>query len=263
MKIIQNSDQPISKVDLINDFQKMGIEKGMNLMVHSSLSKIGWVIGGGQTVISALVDTVGAEGTTVMPSATPYCLHPKSWEDIEIPEHWIPKITEWLPLFDINTTPTTLGIIPEAFRNWPGTLRSDHPISSVCARGKLAEVVISKHNLEISEGKDTPYEKVYELEFNVLLLGVGFNRCTMLHFTESKSKNRRETLSNYPVLLDNNRVWIEVQDMGNDNNTHFPKIGELFLKEKDIRKEKIGEADSLLFSAKAIVDFGVSYFNNK
>jgi aminoglycoside 3-N-acetyltransferase len=263
MKILQNTEQPISKRDLIKDFQTIGIKNGMNLMVHSSLSKIGWVIGGAQTVISALVDIVGSEGTIVMPSATPYCLHPKSWEDIEIPKHWIPKITECLPVFEINTTPTTLGVIPETFRNWPGTLRSDHPISSVCARGKLAAVIIQKHNLEISEGKDTPYEKVYEIDFNILLLGVGFNRCTMLHFAEFKSKNRRLTVSNYPILIENKRVWIEVQDMGNDNSTHFPKIGELFLNEKRIKKQKIGEADSFLFPAKAIVDFGVNYFDNK
>jgi len=59
MKIDQKEKQPKSKEDLKKDFQKIGVEKGMNLMVHSSLSKIGWVIGGAQTVVSALIDSVG------------------------------------------------------------------------------------------------------------------------------------------------------------------------------------------------------------
>lgn len=263
MKIDQKGKQPKSKKDLIKDFQKIGIENGTNLMVHASLSKIGWVIGGAQTVVSALIDSVGDDGTIVMPSATPYCLHPDNWDDIKIPKNWIPKVVEHLPVFDINTTPTAMGTIPETFRNWPKTIRSNHPISSICARGKLAEEITENHNLEISEGENTPYEKVYELNFKILLLGVGFNRCTMLHFAESKSKNRRLTTSNYPVLRNNKRVWIEAQDMGNDNSIHFPKIGELYLSKKGANKSKIGEADSLLFPTKKIVEFGTNYFDNK
>jgi len=85
----------------------------------------------------------------------------------------------------------------------------------------------------------------------------------MLHFAESKSKNRRLTISNYPILLDNKRVWIDVQDMGNDNSTHFPKIGEMFLNEKCVKKGKIGEANSTMFPAKTMVDFGKKYFDEK
>ena len=255
--------QPISQEELITDFRKMGIENGMNVMMHSSLSKIGWVIGGAQTVVNALVDVIGEKGTIVMPSATPYCLHPKEWGDKRIPEDWILKIAEHLPVFNKNTTPTTMGIIPETFRNWPQTLRSDHPISSICARGKLAKELTQFHSLEISEGIHTPYEKIYELNFKIILLGVGFNRCTMLHFAESKSKNRRLTTSNYPIYKDNKKEWIEVQDMGNDNSTHFPKIGELYVENKMTAIGKIGNADAILFPAKTIVDFGTQYFNNK
>jgi aminoglycoside 3-N-acetyltransferase len=263
MSTDQKEKQPTSKRDLIKDLQNIGIKKGMNLMVHSSLSKIGWVIGGTQTVISALIESVGDEGTIVMPAATPYCLHPNSWDDLKIPKDWIPKIEEHLPVFDVNNTPTSMGAISETFRNWSKTLRSDHPISSICARGKLAREVTENHNLEISEGKDTPYEKIYVLGFSILLLGVGFNRCTMLHFAESKSTNRRLTTSTYPIVNNNKREWIKVQDMGNDNSTHFPKIGKQYLKENETRISKIGEADSILLPTKTIVDFAANYFDNR
>ncbi|WP_074407888.1 MULTISPECIES: aminoglycoside N(3)-acetyltransferase [Aquimarina] len=254
--------QPISKSELIKDFRAMGVKAGMNLMLHSSLSKIGWVIGGAQTVVSALIDIIGKEGTIVMPAATPFCLHPNDWDEAKIRENWIPKIVEHLPVFDLNTTPTTMGAIPETFRNWPKTLRSDHPISSVSAWGKLSSEITKSHTLEISEGENTPYEKVYDLNFEILLLGVGFNRCTMLHFAESKSKNRRTTTSRYPIFRNTKRVWVEVEDMGNDNGTYFPKIGASYLKDRKASMGKIGMADSMLFSARTLVDYGTSYFDN-
>ena len=252
---------PISKQDLIKDFQLIGIKKSMNLMVHSSLSKIGWVIGGANTVVEALLEIIEKKGTLAMPAATPLCLHPEDW-DITIKKNWISKIVKYLPVFNLETTPTTMGIIPETFRKWPNTLRSNHPISSVCANGKLAKRLSENHNLEMSEGTNTPYEEIYKNDFKVLLLGVGFNRCTMLHFAESKSKNRRITTSRYPIIRDNNREWIEVKDMENDNSTHFPTIGEMYMNKSRLAYKKIGQANSVLMDIKSLVDFGTAYFDN-
>ena len=253
---------PISKIELKRDLQKVGLSTGSNLMVHSAMSKIGWVIGGAQTVVSALIECVGPKGTLVMPAATPYCLHPNQWGDNSIPEDWIPKIADNLPLFDIKHTPTTMGAIPETFRNWEGTLRSNHPISSVCAYGKLAQQVVETHQLELSEGPNTPYEKLYTHDFKILLLGVGFNRCTMLHFGESKSNLPRLTKSCYQVLDGTDTKWVEVTDMANDNGTLFPKVGKEFIASGEVNTAKIGEATSYLFSTKMLVDFAIDFFNN-
>lgn len=251
--------QPFSKRDLIEDFKKIGIHLGMDLMVHSSLSRLGWVIGGAPTVVAALMECIGPKGTLVMPAATPNCLHPKQWDDINMPKDWIAKIEENSPLFDVEHTPTTMGAIPETFRNWKGTLRSNHPISSVCVNGKLAPEIIAVHQLELSEGPNTPYEKVYNHDFKILLLGVGFNRCTMLHFGESKSNEPRLTKSCYQVLTGTDKKWIEVTDMANDNGALFPKIGKGFLATGEVKNAKIGEANSFLFSSKALVDFAVGF----
>ena len=61
--------------------------------------------------------------------------------------------------FDPATSPTTLGAIPETFRTWPGTLRSDHPLESVCARGAAAAAVVREHPLDFSEGPGTPFAR--------------------------------------------------------------------------------------------------------
>ena len=74
--------QTIIKQELINDFIKIGLEKGDVVIVHTSLKKIGYVCGGAQTVIEALIDVVGPEGTIMMPT--------QSWKNLD-PEtgvHW-------------------------------------------------------------------------------------------------------------------------------------------------------------------------------
>jgi len=257
----QMTKYPISISDLVNAFRKIGIEDSMNLMVHSSLSQIGWVIGGAQSVVRALIESIGENGTLVMPSATPNCLHPEDWEPPATPD-WIPRIVDHLPVFDMDTTPTSMGAIPEAFRTWPNTLRSNHPINSVCARGKIAREIVQQHNLEFSEGRNTPYEKVYENAFKVFLLGVGFDRCTMLHFAEFRSKHKRTTTSRFPMAKDGSREWISVPDMGNDNGTHFPGIGQLYMRQHGISAQKVAHADAILVDVKSLVDFGTAYFNN-
>ncbi|EZH71347.1 hypothetical protein ATO12_08130 [Aquimarina atlantica] len=258
-----NNTTPISKKDVLNDLKKIGITEGVNIMVHSSLSKIGWVIGGAYTVVEALVELIGEKGTLVMPAATPYCLHPTQWGDDNIPKKWSTKIAKNLPLFNIKNTPTTMGAIPETFRNWNGSLRSNHPISSVSARGAMAKDIVEEHNLVLSESINTPYEKIYNNDFKILLLGVGFNRCTMLHFGESLSNNPRLTKSKYQIIEDNRKKWVEIADMANDNSTYFPQIGKEFLELKRVRVGKIGSAESMLFSTKELVDFSIQYFNQK
>ena len=56
----------ILKQDMLDAFKKLGMQQGMTVMVHSSLSSLGYVCGGAQTVIRALLETVTREGTIVM-----------------------------------------------------------------------------------------------------------------------------------------------------------------------------------------------------
>ncbi len=70
---------------LHEDFQRIGIKRGMTLMVHSSLSSIGWVEGGPVTVVRAILSEVGIDGTVVMPSATPQCSDPTNLATPRIP----------------------------------------------------------------------------------------------------------------------------------------------------------------------------------
>lgn len=228
---------------LRDDLLALGLRPDMIVMAHSSLSRIGWTEGGAVTVIAALLDLLGPRGTLVMPAESPQVADPTS-EGV----------------FDPQTTPTTMGAIPEAFRSFPGTRRSNHPLVSVCANGRRAQEITAEHALEFCEGRGTPFEKLYELDAWTLLLGVGFDRCTSLHYAESLVPARRTRINRFPLIENGVRVWAEKRDMASDNGTHFPIVGRRFADRGGVRTGKVGDADALFFSTRTLVDFAAGYF---
>ena len=106
--------KPVTEEQLLHDFRGIGVMPGTSLIVHSSLSAIGWVLGGAPTVIRALARAVGETGNLAMPAATPWCADPATWRDPKVPQAWLDDVRNHLPLFDVDTTPTSLGAIPEA-----------------------------------------------------------------------------------------------------------------------------------------------------
>ena len=245
---------------LCRGLSDIGLGSGTTVMVHSSLGKVGWTVGGPVSLIRALLKVVGPEGTLVMPAESPSVSNPSSWSDDRVKADWHETIREHLPVFDPLTTPTTMGAIPEAFRTYPGTLRSNHPLVSVCANGPLAGEITKEHSMEFCEGKGTPFEKLYELDARTLLLGVGFNRCTSLHYAESLVPTRRTTVHRYPVMENGNRVWVEVPDMANDDGVHFPVVGEQFAATGAVCSGHVGNAESMYFATRQLVEFAESYF---
>jgi aminoglycoside 3-N-acetyltransferase len=195
-----------------------------------------------------------------MPAESPQVSDPATWNDDRVKAEWHDTIRAHLPVFDPLTTPTTMGAIPEAFRTFPGVVRSDHPLVSVCAIGRFAMEITGEHELEFCEGKGTPFEKLYRLDAHTLLLGVGFNRCTSLHYAESLVPARRTTVNRFPIVRDGERIWTESRDMASDNGVHFPIIGDRFVATGAVRVGRIGHADAMLFATRELVDFARSYF---
>lgn len=251
---------PNTQVSLRDDLSALGLKPGMTVMVHSALGQVGWTVGGPVSVIRALLEVLGEAGTLVMPAETPQLGDPGRWSDPRVKSEWYDVIRAHLPPFDPATTPTSMGTVPEAFRSFPGTLRSHHPLVSVCANGRQAEVITKDHVLEFCEGRGSPFEKLYELDAYTLLLGVGFNRCTSLHFAESLTPNRRTQKVRLLMLRDGQRSWVEVLQMGTDGGRLFPRVGDAFMETGSLRRGRVGQADALLFSTRALVDFAEDYF---
>lgn len=124
----------VLKNDILQALKEVGVQNGQSIMVHTSLSKLGFVCGGAQIVIEALLESVGNEGTIMMPAQSWKNLDPECGVHWEEPKEWWQLIRDNWPAYDKDITPTnTMGAVAEMFRKWRGTLRSDHPSCSVAA----------------------------------------------------------------------------------------------------------------------------------
>lgn len=147
---------PATVESLQEDLRALGVRPGTVLLVHSSLSSMGWVCGGPVAAIVALQQTLGPEGTLVMPGHSTYLTEPSRWESPPVPESWWPIIRETMPAFDPDLSPTRhIGAIGEAFRKQRGVLRSSHPQFSFCARGPRAAEILKGHSLTYGLGKSS------------------------------------------------------------------------------------------------------------
>jgi aminoglycoside 3-N-acetyltransferase len=144
---------------LVADLSNAGIQAGDVVMVHSSLSQIGNVDGGAETVIRSLIDVVTTDGTIMMPA---YNSADRMIRDLKQGE-----------LMDLRSSRSGTGAITESFRTWPDVFRSSHPFSSVCAWGMHARYVTADHATgpEVCHA-DSPVARLVELKGKVIGIGI-------------------------------------------------------------------------------------------
>lgn len=250
-QIIQNSKIAYAKDDIKKDLFSMGIEEGDVLLVHSSLSKIGWVIGKEIAVIQALLESVGESGTIVMPSQSGDWTSPEYWQNPPVPHVWIEKIKNSIPAYNPLYTPTReMGRIADAFYRYPNSIRSSHPHVSFSANGKLAQEIVGNHSLSYGLGEGSPLQKLYDLDAKVLLLGVGYDKCTSMHLAEAKQEYK--LIEKQGSKLESG--WTEFEEIVYDDSD-FETIGMDFEKENHVVKGMVGQANCRVFSIRSVVDF--------
>ncbi|PRH87170.1 AAC(3) family N-acetyltransferase [Labrys okinawensis] len=208
--IVHTTAAPRTRESLAADLRMLGIVPGETLLVHSSLKALGWVNGAETAVIQALYDVITPEGTLVMPAMSPDLTDPAHWRAPPIPQAWHEAVRQSMPTFDLRRTPSRgMGRIAELFRTWPGVLRSDHPTSSLVAWGAQAGRILRDHPLEDPFGEASPLARLYDLEARVLLLGVTFESCTILHLAERRAWPRQALIQEgAPLIVAGERRWV-------------------------------------------------------
>ncbi len=257
-------DDPVTVSRIAADLRELGVEAGDTLLVHCALSELGWVAGGPQAVVDALRRAVTEEGTLLTPTHSTQYSDPSVWTSPPVPDDWVPQIRESIPPFRPAVTPTrSMGAVAECFRDYPGTVRSEHPLYSFAAWGENAEPIVDDHGFENAMGEDSPLAEVYERDASVLMLGTDHATNTSLHLAEYRADtDAGETTAGAPVHRDGEREWVEWTDIELDSDG-FPEIGAAFEAEQPeaVTEGEVGAATAKLVDQPALVDFGAEWMS--
>lgn len=262
-RLISASDKgPVTEDSLARDLRSLGVASGDCLLVHVSLSALGWVCGGAQAVIQALQAAVGNQGTLVMPTYTGWNTDPSSWTNPPAPQDWIQAIRHGMPAYDPARSPVkaTLGVLPEYFRALPGVERSAHPRSSFAAWGKNSRLITENHALDFAFGETSPLARIYDLKGRVLLIGSPYDAVCSWYLAAHRAagdKTPEETCRSC-VFENGAKVWKSYRDHRRKHDD-FEILGAEFEKSGQVKRGKVGYADTRIFSQVDVVDFGLAW----
>lgn len=257
----------VTRSQLAHDARALGVKPGGVLMLHASVRSVGWVVGGPDVVLDALVDVLGPDGTLVMYVGWPDGTYEMAgWT----PEQQLAYVQE-CPAFDPLTSRATVewSVLTEFLRTRPGALRSDHPEASVAAVGAKAAWLTADHPLQYGYGEGSPLAKVVEARGQVLLLGSPLDSVTLIHHAEGLARvaNKRVVRYRQPVLRDGQRQWVDIEehdtnclvDGWDGDEDFFALITRAYLDAGLGRTGTIGAATSHLLDAATLTPFAVDW----
>jgi aminoglycoside 3-N-acetyltransferase len=247
----------VTKGQLIHDFHQSGIVAGDCVLVHASLSKIGFVDNGPQDIVDALLSLVGPRGNILMPNSP----------NAEYQLDYIQKNT----LFDVKKAPSKLGALSEYFRKLPNAKRSAHPTEPVSCLGPDAIFFTENHFGELTPySKESPFYKLVERKGKILYIGVTLaNAGTSLHILEDAVKDFK-----FPVyfpekfkvnILFEDGVTKEMETFVHDpvqsKKRKCDELIPLFEREGNLKHVLVGQAPTLILDAKGMFDTMIKQYN--
>lgn len=199
---LEASRKAQSAESLAADLERLPIRAGAPVLVHSSLKALGYVDGGAEAVVDALINVfVERRGGTVM------------LPTFSIDGSMHGTLTSGR-VFDLGSTPSNLGAIPETFRCHPRALRSLHPTHSFAAIGAEAEALVAGHHLAATSfGDGTPMARLLAADGYLLGLGTDLGRVTFYHCLE-------EIEGAFPLDVFTSCSPIDVTCLDHDGQTH-------------------------------------------
>lgn len=212
----------------------LGVEPGGVLVVHTAFSKIAPIEGGPAGLIEALLSAVGPSGTLVMPSMSDDDEHP----------------------FDPRTSPCAgMGIVADTFWRMPGVLRSDNP-HAFAAYGPRAAEITAPHPIDIPHGHDSPPGRVFDLDGQVLLLGIGHDANTTIHVAENMAGMRYFRMQHVTVLRNGVSSRLDYQEL--DHCCEKFALLDDWLGDRQ-RRGIIGRGDARLARSRDIVETAIRH----
>jgi aminoglycoside N3'-acetyltransferase len=164
---------PVTPASLASQLDALALPEAPVFVAHTAMKRLGFVEGGAEGVVDALVDAIVTRrrGTLMLPS-------------FSIDGSMQATLAQAGRVFDVRTTPSNLGAIPEAFRRRPGVHRSIHPTHSFAALGPRAEWLTEAHHQGPSFGPQSPMMRARDAGGVLAGLGTHLGTVTFYHCLE-------------------------------------------------------------------------------
>ena len=254
----------VTKSMIRKDLQHLGVLPWQVVMLHVSTRAMGWIVGGQDIMLQALLDQITDKGTLMMLAG---------WEDCpyDLPDWSLEKQLAYLeecPPFDPVSSRANRkwSVLTEYMRTRSGAHRSAHPVGSFVAIGLMAPWVTENHRLQYGYGPGSPFAKLCDAGGKVLVLGAPLYDVALLGYAECLAKVRNKRVVNYrmPVLRDGKRVWVDIEEYDTKwgivdwaGEDYFELIVQEYLSSGKGNSRKVGSAWSYLFDANDLVNFAV------
>jgi len=230
----------VTKDDITQGLVNLGLKTGDLLMVHSSLSSIGFVEGGAKTIVDCLLDVLGNEGTLVVPTFT----YPSAVTD-SVDEMWV---------FDPSSTNSGVGSITNEVIRRSSSRRSIHLWHSVSSIGPLSELIVSVGRSSAWDF-DSPMSWILSNGGSILLLGVPYQNLTAIHVWEVEFQvdYRRDYYIERRLRKPDGKIEPLLSRVHSPKESYpgqdFNRFGERLEGDNKVNKGSVGNAIARLFSA--------------
>ena len=262
----------VARSRLARDLENLGLGPGGVVMVHCRMSALGRVVGGAETVVRALLDALGSEGT--LKAYTGWQDEPP--DDLDALDGETKRMyLEEHPAYDprVGLSRRDHGRVPEALRTWPGSLHSGHPEAGVAVVGPLAEALTARHPCDDAYGAGTPYARLAELGGQVAVLGAPLDTVTLVHHAEAVAQvpGKRRVSYGMPVISGGERLWRTFSDIDTsegalpyervlgEEEDYIEHIARSALAAGVGRSGAVGEGTAYLFDARGLVEHAVGW----
>lgn len=220
---------------LKKDLKAMGLTPKDTVLMHSSMKAIGQVDGGADAVLDALSEYF-EDGLLCLPSL--------NWEIINDK----PRV------YDVNNTPSIIGILTEMFRKRPGVIRSLHPTHSISAKGRDAASFTEGDELTGTPcGRQSTWGKLMDRGGKILMVGCGLDRCTFIHGVEEwcDIPNRLTEPLEYTIIrADGSRFEATCAEHSGHPSTYFGLVEQDLREGGALRDGRFGAARVLVLDAR-------------
>lgn len=232
--------------ELVVGFKELGLRSGDIVLIHSSYKSFGGVEGGPQTILNAILDVLGSEGTLILPTFTfKFC---RDFND------------QGEGYFDVNNTPSEMGILSELGRKMPKARRTVNPIYSFVIIGKFSYELAQVNDKNVF-GKGSIFGKLHELDAKQMIIGLSYNNSwTFVHYIEEMEGvdyRYHKDFSGTIISKDyeyKDTFSMLVRDMEKGVQTAVDPMGKILEERGVVSIKKIGQSSVKLMSSKIVYE---------